>query len=301
MLPRIPREDLIISSLLTTRPSIVRIGISYEHSKIRIMCYGSGILISNRLVLTCAHNFDPIKWKNDKVFYENILVTFDDPACERLFNDPPDDTSLIEADIIRRGLKNDNVSDYDNIQSNATDLALLSLRKQPAHLKPNEYFNPQLNSLSCKSNNNPINSKLFLIGYNGASEPHDLNAYKYLEGFEHITTDKLNLHHHVNHISVSIGRLIKESEEHSQYYLHDCSTLTGSSGSVILDCHGKLAGIHIGVYSSRKTNINEMVFNKETYNKYVSIYSNQFQTFIQETILTNLDDDELMKKWSFNC
>ena len=299
-LPKIPRQDFIKTSLLATRPFILRIGILYKHQSMSITYFGSGILITNRLILTCAHNFDPIQWADETVVYTKIYISFHDPACEMLFDVAQPNNSLIEAEIIRRGLINDNISDCDNIGYDTTDLALLSLDKDAPHIKPNEYFNPQLNLLSCKSNVNPINSKLFSIGYNGELVAGDLNAYRNLEGFQHLTSDKLNLYHHINQKSISIGHLIKEADEQNRYSLHTCSTLPGSSGSIILDCHCKMAGIHIGVHQSRKAKSKEIFFNKETYNKYVSIYSNQFQAFISETIIPHMNDDQTIKNWQFN-
>ncbi len=119
----------------------------------------------------------------------------------------------------------------------------------------------------------------------------DLNPYKNLQDFQHLTVDKLNLSHHVNQKPVSIGHFIKEADGNNQYGLHNCRALAGSSGSIILDFYGKLAGIHIGVSHSRKKRSDDIFFNNETYNKYISIYSNQFQAFIRETIVPNIKDN----------
>ncbi len=74
----------------------------------------------------------------------------------------------------------------------------------------------------------------------------------------------MNHSHHVNYKSISIGNLIKEAFQNDPYALHDCSTLSGSSGSITLDCYGRLAAIHIGVYNSRKQNTNDIFFTEET-------------------------------------
>jgi V8-like Glu-specific endopeptidase len=92
---------------------------------------------------------------------------------------------------------------------------------------------------------------------------------------------------------------LKEACQNESYALNNCSTLPGSSGSIILDCYGRLAGIHIGINNSRKQKNNDIFFTKETYNKYLPINSNQFQAFIGETILSNIKDDEAKKTWLF--
>jgi V8-like Glu-specific endopeptidase len=81
--------------------------------------------------------------------------------------------------------------------------------------------------------------------------------------------------------------------------MHDCSTLPGSSGSLILDSFGRLAGIHIGIANSRKEKTSGIFFNNETFNKYIPINTNAFRQFISETIIPNINDDELTQKWTF--
>ena len=118
-----------------------------------------------------------------------------------VFN-PSDD--LTEAKIIRRGLIQDYISDYDESKSNTTDLAILTLDKPMKSLLLNELFDPKLSSLS-KPNDIPINTQLFLISYNGElTDNNDLGRYKYEKGFESVIIDKLNFYHNVNHKSVSI-------------------------------------------------------------------------------------------------
>ncbi len=269
-LPKVPREDLIISSLLTSRPFILRIGILYEHRSSIKMYFESGLLITNRLVRTCAHHFDPIQWTHEMVPYRKIYISFHDPACGMLFSLINLNSSLIEAKTIRRGLEKDNMPDYDDLQSDTTNLALLSLNIEAPHVTSNEHFDPQLNSLSLKSNVNPINSKLFLIGYNGESTADDLKPYKNLQCFQYLTIHELNFYHNINSTSISIGHFIKEEDENNQYCLHNCRTLPNSSGSIILDCNGKLAGIHIGVSHSRKKRSEKIFFN-EAINMFQSV------------------------------
>ncbi len=301
-MPEIPRENPIISSLLSIRKFILRIVVFYDHEATTQRFFASGCLLTNQVVLTCAHTFDPIRWEDEVVPYSKISVSFSDPAEKTLFSSMNPDNSLIDAKIIQRGLGKDNLSKFTELKYDSTDLALLLLDKPAPHLQVDEFFDPQLNlSSSSKSNPLPINAKLFLIGYNGPLTKHeDLNPYKYLPGFQHITVDKLNLYHHVNYKSISIGHLIKEACENDPYSLHNCSTLPGTGGSIILDCYGKLAGIHIGISNSRKEKNHDIFFTKETYNKFVSINSNQFQAFIRETILPNIKHDESVKKWLFD-
>ncbi len=66
------------------------------------MHFGSGLLIANRLVLTCA-DFDPVQWADETVPYSKIYISFHDPVCEMLFDLTDPDSSLIEAKMIRRG------------------------------------------------------------------------------------------------------------------------------------------------------------------------------------------------------
>ena len=159
-----------------------------------------------------------------------------------------------------------------------------------------QYLNPKFNLVPPKPGDISLNSKLYLTGYNGElRKEKELTPYQYLKDFTNIRIDNLNHNHHVNYKSISVGNLIKEACQNDPYSLHNCSTLSGSNGSIILDCYGRLVGIHISVYSSRKQKDN-IFFTKETYNKYISINSNQFQTFIGETILPNIKDDEAKKK-----
>jgi len=64
-----------ISSLLSIGKLVVRIGIIYEHNASAKMIFASGFLITDRLVLTCAHNFDVIQWANQKVRYSKTKST----------------------------------------------------------------------------------------------------------------------------------------------------------------------------------------------------------------------------------
>ena len=80
--------------------------------------------------------------------------------------------------------------------------------------------------------------------------------------------------------------------------MHSCSTLTGSSGTLMLDSCGRLAGIHIGIVNSKKDNQNEIKFDEETFNRYLPVSTNAFDQFIRETIIPNIDDDGLPQKWT---
>ncbi|CAM4795986.1 unnamed protein product [Rotaria magnacalcarata] len=140
-----------------------------------------------------------------------------------------------------------------------------------------QYFNPKFDFKS-KPDDIPTNSNLYLVGYNGElREQKDLVPYRYLEAFNNTTTFQLNHCHHVNY-----------------------NTLPGSSGSIILNCYGRLVGVHIGISSSIKQKNNDIFFTKNTYDKYISINSNQFQTFIGQTILPNINDDKVIEKSLFD-
>ncbi|CAF2858374.1 unnamed protein product [Rotaria sp. Silwood2] len=298
-LPNMNSESELMSSLLAARKFVVRIGILYEHKSSARIFYGTGFLLTDRFVLTCAHNFDVIEWGKEKVPYSKINICCCDPANESLFSLSNPSPLLIEAKVVRRGLYDDKISDYDYIQSSTTDLALLELSKPATHIEKNECFNPKLTPSSFLSNSYAINSKLYLIGYNGElRDIEDLMPYKYLNDFNNLSVDKLNLYHNVNHKSVSVGRLI-DSFITDQYGAHNCTTLPGSSGSLMIDPTGKLIGIHIGVTNSRRGKTDEMFFTKETFNRFIPIYSKEFRAFIDETILPTIHNDTLSKNWKY--
>jgi hypothetical protein len=173
------------------------------------MYLGSGLLIIDRLVLRCGHSFDPVHWGGDIVRYRKIFICDCDPACESHFPLMNSNDSVIECRIIRRGLEADNLSDNDEISGSTTDLALLTLVKPIPNVSKNDYFDPKINLSSCTPNDLPVNSKLFLIGYNDALyDDDDLDAYKHVKGFENLTIDRLNSYHNVNYP----GRSFRPSE-----------------------------------------------------------------------------------------
>ncbi|CAF4563919.1 unnamed protein product, partial [Rotaria sp. Silwood2] len=297
-LPKIPNENQITSTLLSIRHLVLRIAVFYERKTTTEMVFGSGCLITNKLLLTSGHTFDPIQWGTDKVSYSKILVAFCDPVPDTVFSFLNPHQTVYQAKIIQRGIVEDHITDYTEIKDNYTDLALLELDNEVENVTMDQYFDPKFDLKSSKLVDVLLNSKLYLIGYNGELIDQDeLKPYQYLKDFNDLTIDKLNIYHNVNYKSISIGNLIKEASESDQYSLHNCSTLSGSSGSIILNCYGSLAGIHIGINNFRKGRENDIFFNTETYNKYVSIKSNQFRTFIRETVLPNIKHDELVKKW----
>jgi hypothetical protein len=286
--------------LLAIRPLIVRIGVVYDYNSSIEMVYGSGCLITNNLILTCAHTFDPIFWDTKKISYSNILVGLCDPAPDKYFSLANPNKIVFPAKILQRGLVQENVDKYTELKDTDTDLALLILDNEISNITLDQYFNPKFDLVSSKPGDLPLNSNIYLIGYNGELRKEtELTPYQYLKNFKNLTIDKLNHSHHVNYKSISIGNLIKEACQDYPYALHNCSTLSGSSGSITLDCYGRLAGIHIGVYNSRRQNTNDIFFTEETFNKYLSISSNQFQAFIRETILPNIKHDEAKKTWLF--
>jgi len=132
------------------------------------------------------------------------------------------------------------------------------------------------------------------------SMTYALRETKSIKGFDNVTIDKLNSHHNANYKSISIGRLIEScSTSQYQYATHNCSTLRGSSGALMLDATGRFAGIHIGIINSRKGKYSDMFFNKETYNKFIPVDSKLFRKFIHQEILPNFNNDEIAKKWRF--
>ncbi|CAM4898836.1 unnamed protein product [Rotaria socialis] len=300
VLPKIPQENTIIKQLLNIRKSILRIGILYEHRSTSQMFFGSGCLLTDELILTCAHNFDVIQWSNEKIPYSRIYVCLCDPAPETIFSLSNRNELLMEASLIRRGLLQDNLSEYDQVNSVTVDLAILKLHKPVQHLHRYEFVQPEFNSPLFKFNSSPINAKLYLVCYNDESaEDSDLKPYKYIRGFANITTNQLNFGHNANYKSVSIGSIInlQELSQETTYVTRACSTLPGSSGGVLLDADGNFTGIHIGIGNSRQSKNQEMFFNNETYNKYISVTSKSFSHFINQSILPNINDDEIPQGW----
>ena len=96
--------------------------------------------------------------------------------------------------------------------------------------------------------------------------------------------------------SVSIGSPVN-LQELSRQATHTCSTLPGSNGGVVLDADGNFTKIHIRVANSRHSKSQEMFFNNETYNKYISVMLKSFSDFIDQSILTNINDDEIAQDW----
>ena len=196
-----------------------------------------------------------------------VHVCLDDPAPELLFSLSNRNESLMEASLVRRGLLQDNLSEYDQVTSDIVNLAILILHKQVQHLHLHELVQPGLN-FPFKFSSSSINSKIYVVCYNDElTENSDLKSYKYIRGFTTKTTNELNFSHNANYKSVSIGSTVnlQESSRQSAYAAHTCSTLSGSNGDVILDADGNFAGIHIGVANSRHSK-NQMFFNNETYN-----------------------------------
>ncbi|CAF1020879.1 unnamed protein product [Rotaria sp. Silwood1] len=240
---RIPLPDIsseiIMYSILSLRSLIVRIGILYLHQSTTSMLFGSGLLVNNQIVLTCVHNFHPINWSDKMIAFTKIYVSSSDPASPALLSRINPNSSVIETQIIQRGLKQDNI----------------------------------------------------LTGYNGELyDKNDLNAYKYTKGFELLTIDNK---------SISIGYLIEELSSNNNYEMHNCSTLTGSSGAVIVDSIGRFIGIHIEIANSRISKKNEFFDTQDTFNKFIHVHSTSFKTFIHEAIIPNINNDQLEQKWEF--
>ncbi|CAF2023911.1 unnamed protein product [Rotaria magnacalcarata] len=205
----------------------------------------------------------------------------------------------MEAQIKQRDLKEGNISNFDELKSNAMGLAVLKLNHPAPHLQFDSCFDSKLNFSSSVA---PVNCKLFLAGYNGDGElydKNDLNAYKNIKVFELLTIDKLNYNHDVDNKYISIGYLIEESSSNNNYGMHNCSTLAGSSGAVIVDSIERLIGIHIGITNARISRKNELLYTQDTFNKFIHIHSTAFNTFIHEAIIPNSNNDQLEQKWKF--
>ena len=191
------------------------------------------------------------------------------------------------------------VSNLKELEGDTTDLAIIRLVKPAPHLNVDDHFDPKFGSSPLsKSMPTPINSKLFLVGINEElHDDRDLIPYRHINGFANVTIDKLNNHHQVNRKSVSLGRLFGEFPSQKQYAMHNCSSLAGSSGSVIFDLTGRLLGIHCGVSNSRQDKNKELFFNKDTFNKFLSVDTTEFHEFIREAISPNIDNKQQAEKW----
>ncbi|CAF1404293.1 unnamed protein product, partial [Rotaria sordida] len=165
----------------------------------------------------------------NKISYSKILVDFCDPASDKLLSLLNHEKIVFSAKILQRGLAKENIDEHTELKDTDTDLALLMLDNKTPNMTKDQYFNPKFDFVSSKPGDIPINSNLYLVGYNGELlEQKDLATYRYLEDFNNTTIYQLNRCHHVN---------------------YKC-------------------------------------------NKYVSINSHQFQTFIGETILPNIKNDK---------
>lgn len=177
-LPKVPNEDEVKSSLLLARPFVVRIAVLYVKEAEIHVAFGSGCSISNDLVLTCAHLFDPIVWSETEISYSKILVAVCDPCPERYFSLLDMNTRVVfSAEILQRGLAKENLTKYTELQNTDTDLALLRLNKPIADMK-DLYFDPKLNGVSL--NTLPLKSNLYMVGYNGKlAKQNQLEAYQF--------------------------------------------------------------------------------------------------------------------------
>ncbi len=81
--------------------------------------------------------------------------------------------------------------------------------------------------------------------------------------------------------------------------MHNCSTLAGSSGSVIVDSIGRFIGIHKGIANSRISRKNEFLYTQDTLNKCIYVHLTAFKIFIHEAIIPNINNDQLEEKWKF--
>ncbi|CAM4922854.1 unnamed protein product [Rotaria socialis] len=143
-------------------------------------------------------------------------------------------TFVFTTKILQRSLAEENIDEHTELKDTDTDLALLMLDNEIPNITEDQYLNPKFDFVSLKSGDIPINSKLYLVGYNGElGEQQDFTPYKYLEDFNNSTIYQLNHCHHVNYKSISIGHLIREACQNNPYFSHNCSTLPGSSGSIV--------------------------------------------------------------------
>ena len=294
-LPRIPKDDPIVSSLLAIRPFIIRIGIAFEKVAAIKFLFATGILLNQHLALTCPYHFDPIQWAGQRIPLTKIYVCAADPANPALFSLTKSNASVIEATLLQRGLHKDRMAKWKALEDDTSDLAIIRLVKSAAHLHVDDHFDPKFDSsLLSKSISIPI----FLIGINGEFHDYrDLIPYRYINGFANVTIDQLNNHHQVNRKSVSLGRLLGEFPSQKQYAMHNCTSLAESSGSVTLDSTERFLGIHCGVSNSRQDKDKEFFFTEDTFNKFLSVDTTEFHEFIREAILPNIDNKQQAEKW----
>ncbi|CAF5045302.1 unnamed protein product [Rotaria sp. Silwood1] len=199
----------------------------------------------------------------------------------------PDGQSIIETSDSNIDLVNERA--FFNMNANALDRTYKYVHDGITWRIPLPDISSEI--IISSSNVTPVNCKLFLAGYNGELyDKNDLNAYKYTKGFELLTIDNK---------SISIGYLIEELSSNNNYEMHNCSTLTGSSGAVIVDSIGRFIGIHIEIANSRISKKNEFFDTQDTFNKFIHVHSTSFKTFIHEAIIPNINNDQLEQKWEF--
>jgi hypothetical protein len=73
-------------------------------------------------------------------------VSSSDPASPDLFLAKEPNGSVIETQLIQRGLQKDEISMYQELKSTDTDLAILKLNQPAPHLPLDTYFDPKLTS-----------------------------------------------------------------------------------------------------------------------------------------------------------
>lgn len=95
---------------------------------------------------------------------------------------------------------------------------------------------------------------------------------------------------------MALGRLLGEFPSQKQYATHNCSSLAGSSGSVILDLTGRLLDVHCEISNSRQDKNKEFFFSKDTFNKSLSFDTTEFHEFIRQVILPNIDKKQQTEK-----
>ncbi|CAF3577243.1 unnamed protein product [Rotaria socialis] len=86
------------------------------------------------------------------------------------------DKIVFTTKILQRSLAEENIDEHTELKDTDTDLALLMLDNEIPNITEDQYLNPKFDFVSLKSGNIPINSKLYLVGYNGElGEQQDLH------------------------------------------------------------------------------------------------------------------------------
>ncbi|CAF1329329.1 unnamed protein product, partial [Didymodactylos carnosus] len=260
----------------------VRIGVRYEHGAVRSLITGSGMIIGE-CVITVAHLFNPIELdeQNEIVPYSRIMFTTTTLASVSWFMSDHDE-DIFEAEMIVRG--SNGLKPLD-ICSRDDDFAILRI----CHIENvsqqlfSEIYQNYPRRITGKEQIQ-IDSPLFLLSYCSLlNKNEDINFYEGCSHSTKYTRENLITAMHPEHLSVSLGKCLTIDDN---FIRHDCPSLKGASGGVLVNKMGRLVCIHTGVTPS------DIYYNKQgekrlvatALNQALPLYSNLFKSLVETNI-----------------